>query len=409
MISRCTRISLPVRTAFWSLLFAASLFCASARADDLKLEGNREEGSARVARRATGVELTDGEQAAPAAPLDGAILEATQELSPRMKRLRSDLRRCLDHYHGQRFDVARFAPWDVMHMLIAFGVDTEIRVGARDVNAIGWLCWNQPCRGQRLLRVIDGQVYGTVGVGVEGHEGQFLSMLAQSRVSKDFEIRAYGRRFTVADLIESEKRTCRSGTELTFKLIALSHYLPSDAKWIADDGETWSIPRLIKEELKQPINGAACGGTHRMMGFAYAVYKRKLRGEPITGQWKRAEKYVSDYHDYMFKIRNPNGSFSTNWFRGRGDSGDIARYVQTTGHMLEFLLFSLPKDELDDERVVKSVEFLTDLMWRHRDRGWHVGARGHALHALVIYDQRMFGAEPGKRSRPKVARQAATR
>ncbi len=363
--------------------------------------------SARVARRAADVDV-DGEEAAPATPLEPAILPVHPQRSPRLTRLRGDLRRCLDYYYRQRYDLARYTPWDVMHMLIAYGVDTQVRYNGRDVNAIGWLCWNQPCRGQRLLRVIDGRVYGTVGVGVEGHEAQFLAMLAQSRVPKDFEIRAYGRRFTVTDLIESEKRTCRAGTELTFKLIGLSHYLPSDAEWTATTGERWSIPRLIREELAQPISGSACGGTHRMMGFAYAVYKRRQRGESITGEWKRAATYVRDYHEYMFKLQNPNGSFSTNWFRGRGDSGDIDRYVQTTGHMLEFLLFSLPEDQLDDERVVKSVEFLTRLLWRHRDRSWHIGSRGHALHALAIYDQRMFGAKPGERTQAQVARKSAS-
>ena len=348
--------------------------------------------------------------AAPGAePLDRTLPGAEPELSPEFKRLRTDLRRCLDHYYAQRFDVATFTPWDIMHMLIAFGVDTKVRASGRDVNAIGWLCWNLPCRGQRLLRVVDGKVYGTVGYGVEGHQGQFLAMLAQSRVPKTFELRVAGRKFTVEDLVQSEMRTCQSGKELTFKLIGLAHYLPSDAKWKSQNGESWSIPKLIREEMKQPISGAACGGTHRMMGFAYAVYKRRRRGEPITGEWKRAETYVKDYHKYMFTLQNPNGSFSTNWFEGRGDSGDIDRYLQTTGHMLEFLVFSLPEDQLDDPRVVRSVRFLVDLMWKHRDRGWHVGARGHALHALELYHQRFFKAEPGYRTRPqRVARRTAS-
>ena len=356
-----------------------------------------------------GAEVRSDRAVPDAEPIDRALPGAEPALSAELKQLRTDLRRCLDHYYAQRFDVATFTPWDIMHMLIAFGVDTKVRASGRDVNAIGWLCWNLPCRGQRLLRVVDGRVYGTVGYGVEGHQGQFLAMLAQSRVPATFELRVAGRKFTVEDLVKSEMRTCQSGKELTFKLIGLAHYLPSDAKWKSQNGESWSIPKLIREEMKQPISGAACGGTHRMMGFAYAVYKRRRRGEPITGEWKRAETYVKDYHKYMFTLQNPNGSFSTNWFEGRGDSGNIDRYLQTTGHMLEFLVFSLPEDQLDDPRVVRSVRFLVDLMLKHRERGWHVGARGHALHALEIYHQRFFKAEPGYRTRPqRIARRATT-
>jgi len=49
-------------------------------------------------------------------------------------------------------------------------------------------------------------------------------------------------------------------------------------------GEPWSIQRLVQEELKQPIRGAACGGTHRLMGFSYAVNKRVKRGKPVVGR-----------------------------------------------------------------------------------------------------------------------------
>ena len=68
------------------------------------------------------------------------------------------------------------------------------------------------------------------------------------------------------------------------KLIGLVHYLPPDTTWKNNMGQTFDIPRLIREELKQPIVGAACGGTHRLMGFSYAVQKRKKQGLPITGQ-----------------------------------------------------------------------------------------------------------------------------
>src|SRR5262249_58545401 len=133
--------------------------------------------------------------------------------------------------------------------------------------------------------------------------------------------------------IETEKLGCQANTELTFKLIALSHYLDSDATWRSHTGQEWSISRLIQEEIKQPIRGAACGGTHRLMGLSYAVRKRQQKGGEIDGQYLRAQKYVSDYHQYTLSLQNPDGSFSTEWFTGRGNRQDLARRCQTTGHI----------------------------------------------------------------------------
>jgi hypothetical protein len=214
----------------------------------------------------------------------------------------------------------------------------------------------------------------------------------------DYPIIVDRKRMTVADLVQAEQRTCRPNSELTFKLIALSHYLDSDAKWKDTRGGQWSIPRLIREELAAPINGATCGGTHRLMGFSYSVRKRKQSGRPVTGQWKRAEKYIEDYHRYAFRFQNRDGSFSTSYFRARANRPDIGRRLETTGHILEWLVYSLPMDELDDPKTVRSVEYLADLMLKHRNRNLPVGPRGHAIRALVLYDERVFGAVPGQRS-----------
>ena len=64
-----------------------------------------------------------------------------------------------------------------------------------------------------------------------------------------------------------------------------------------------AIERLIAEELKQPVIGTTCGGTHRMCGFGYTVRKRELRAQPMTGDWARAQKFVRDYVDYTYKLR----------------------------------------------------------------------------------------------------------
>ena len=60
------------------------------------------------------------------------------------------------------------------------------------------------------------------------------------------------------------------------------------------------------------------------------------------------------------------------------------------------MVYSLPQDQLDQPRVVKSVDFLTQMMVDNRYRKWKVGPKGHALHALVLFDQRVFGTTSGE-------------
>ena len=318
-------------------------------------------------------------------------LNDNSEMSRELTLLRGNVRKCLAIYRQKHENAATRSPWGIMHAMITFGAETEIYASGHKKNAIGWLCWNNACRGMRLLRLENGRIQGNEGPGLQGHAGQFLALLAQCGVKSSSPIRVSGRDFTVADLIASEMASCKPKTELTFKLIGLSHYLKSDTAWRTSDGERWDIPRLIKEELAQPIVGAACGGTHRMMGFSYSVRVREKRGEPVTGEWLRAQKYVKDYVEYTFRLQNPDGSFSTKFYEGRGNSSDIQERLRTTGHLLEWLVFTMPEDRLLDPRLLAAVKYLSQLMLRNQDEKWEVGPKGHAVRALVLFDKRVSG------------------
>jgi hypothetical protein len=150
---------------------------------------------------------------------------------------------------------------------------------------------------------------------------------------------------------------------------------------------------LIREELAAPIRGAACGGTHRLMGYSYAVRKRVQQGKPVDGEFRRAQIYTQDYHRYTFSLQNPDGSFSTAWFERRGSEPSVDRRLKTTGHILEWIAFSLSDQELRDPRMVKAVDYLATLLLSDTRRTWEIGPLGHGLHALAIYHDRMFHGE----------------
>ena len=129
---------------------------------------------------------------------------------------------------------------------------------------------------------------------------------------------------------------------VNLNFIAFSHYLDSDETWKNAKGEEWSIPRLIREEIQAPINGAPCGGTHRLMGLSYAVRERQRQEAPVDGEFSRAATYVDDFHRYTFRLQNRDGSFSTEWFKRAAAKDDLDRRLQTSGHILEWLASSVP-------------------------------------------------------------------
>jgi hypothetical protein len=316
--------------------------------------------------------------------------------TPRFERLRANIARTLATYQRRPLNTAQHTPWEVMHGFIAFGIPTQVRVGgpAGDlVNAIGWSNMGGRCRGQVMLAAAGDRLVALKGVGVQGHSAQYLAILAQCRVAANSPITLGSKSFTVADLIEEEKLSCKAGTELTFALIGLAHYLPTDARWKSRDGVEWSLEKLVEEEIVQPIRGAPCGGTHRLFGLSYGCQRRLRATGGLDGAYLRADKYVRDYQGFtLAKLQNRDGSFSTEWFKYPADrDDDMDRKIQTTGHILEWLVASLDQDRLYEPRVVAAAEFLASALAAEPERAWKLGPLGHALHALNIYQERAWG------------------
>ncbi len=325
-----------------------------------------------------------------------------KKLTKGMQARRDRIRQCLDFYYDRPLRSAEDSPWSMMHHMLAWGIDSRILVHdtagkLRNISTIAWLCGNGACREERLLFLKEDRLHARVGAGLQGHDAQFLALLAQSRVSIKQSILVDGQEFTVADLIKEEQLTCRGRAELTFKLIAFAHYLPLDTKWQNDKGDDWSMERLIAEELRQPINGTTCGGTHRLMGFTYAAARRRQDGASMTGAWAQAEIVTRRHQQLAFRMQNPDGSFSSDFFRSSGNWGDIDRKLKTTGHVLEWLVFSLPHDELDNPQVLRATDYLCNLLASNRYYDWENGPLGHGIRALALYDERAFGGRPGHR------------
>ena len=173
-----------------------------------------------------------------------------QPLTRSQERLRTKIRRVLAHYYKRPLNTRDRSPWEIMHGILAYEVHSKVLRGGpqgEPVTAVGWLCFNQPCKKRTLMYINDEhELRVRVGPALQGHRGQLLAMLAQSGVSENYPMRVEGHDLTVADLIEMEKRTCFPRSELTFKLIGLMHYLPSDAKWVNEQGMEWDLPKMVQ-------------------------------------------------------------------------------------------------------------------------------------------------------------------
>ncbi len=317
-----------------------------------------------------------------------APIVQSKPLDPVLAKRLSRTEACLAYYLDNPESTSARSPWAVMHALLAFGNDYEMIHGQGRVNAIGWMCHNGTCRTQRIFTPNGIGFTPNVGGGVQGHEGQFLAILAQSNVPLNYPIQIGSAKFKVEDLVRYEMATCKEKSELTFKLIGLSYYLDSNKQWRANDGKVWTISKLIQEEMAQPIIGAACGGVHRLMGFSFSVRQRQLQGQPLNGQYARAAKFVRDYVEYTWQLQNPDGSFSTSWYEGRANEPNDERKVQTSGHMLEWLMYTLSDDELKNPRVGRAIDFLLTKIYDKRENKWPIGPRGHATRAVALYQGR---------------------
>jgi hypothetical protein len=335
-----------------------------------------------------------------------------KELAPALVALRDRVRRTLAVQASQPLNTRDNTMADILQFCLAFGCDTNVGEGGpggQKVNGITCLCWNMPCGGSEPLMISQGRITPRVGYGFQDSPGQMVAMLALSRVPIDYPVRVGDTVRTVADLVEYEKLSCRAGTDLAWRLVALSCYV-EQPQWKDSLGEQWSLERMVKEELALPTAGPQHAGAIRLLGLSYALDRRAKQGRPMEGDFARAKQFVEESQDYALKIQNDDGS----WGRpaaARGAAQDFSSVLFSTGRVLEWLALSLPADRLESPGMTKAVEQVAGLLSAPRYRSGvqsfsnkEIDALMHAAHALTVYDERVF--QPADTEKPTAQPQA---
>lgn len=283
-------------------------------------------------------------------------------------------------------------PWQIMHGLLALRQEYKIKVDGEKVSALNWLTERRFYKGQPIIEhtAHGGRFHTfTEPYAFEGHPNQFLAISTMSELPVDFAFKTTaGGQVTIQDMINNAKADVNDREEITWTLWALSRYLPVDTEWFSAAGEPWSIERLVQiQTYANPVD-AACGGTHGLFALSLARNSYLATGKPLRGIWLEADQKIKRFVAKSKSLQNEDGTFSTEYFKGPGESSDFGKRIATSGHILEFLMVAAQDDQLQQEWMQKAVFAVANDLVENRKEAADCGPLYHALHALVLYRQR---------------------
>ena len=304
---------------------------------------------------------------------------------------------------GRLLDTRVNGAWQVVHGILAFGDALPLASADGPTKALPYLLagggltgWRVRSGDHGLLAIIDeGSTTG------QGHPDQwmgYLSHCGSGGLPIDTPIEVAGRTYTLRDLLTQAQADVRPGREATWTLMALSRWLPSDAEWTAGDGRRWTVEDVVRMEARADVEGAACGGAHRLYALASALAARRRslgtsgQGTAPTGGWAEAQTRVEEHVELARAYQQADGGFSVHFFERPGTSADVFARLGATGHLFEFLVAALDDERLAEPWVTRAATRLVTLLEQTSDVDVECGALYHASHGVLLYRQRLCGA-----------------
>jgi hypothetical protein len=284
------------------------------------------------------------------------------------------------------------APYEIIHAGLALGPEAVIRdaENSRDITIAEYFCRGGPYLGQPLYAENQGDVWFARGkhlVEIETHPNQFLAYFAQMGLPRDFPIQTDNKTFTIADLVATAKRQFDPAEDATWTLITLLEYGDANEKWSNQFGQVFQVTDLVPSVVAE-LDGTqrVCGGTHALL--ALAISRRRLASNERSSE-AVLQVISSRLNTELQDVRQSqasDGGFAASW-AADVTQDELGAKLYATGHCLEWILLTLPPEELSSPWVVRAVGFLADALSSTNDGSRRVPAHYHALHALRMYKE----------------------
>ncbi len=301
--------------------------------------------------------------------------------------------------NSQRYLVANSnSPWQIFHGLLAYRKDFKVRVGDQKISAIEWVSTMEPQfdRQPLLLKTQHGAKFHpfTRPWAFEGHPAQTLALLSESHLPADYKLKIGAEEVTIGDFLHNAMMEVNTREEITWVLWALINYVKVDAQWVNEAGQPWSMELLVQHQVRAKVEGGPCGGNHGLFALVRARDKYLATGRPLRGAWLEADQKIQRYIQIARSLQNPDGSFSNEFYEGRGFSRDMNERFDTTGHTFEFLSVGLPASQLNEPWVRSAATVLANELYQHRRAQPSCGPMYHSLNALMNYRDRLRPPAP---------------
>ncbi len=287
-----------------------------------------------------------------------------------------------------------YTPWQIIHGILALRDQYILKRGNEYIRAIDYISSGPEFMGdswfQRTSTGGRARPYNNVPYAFEGHINQTLALICMSDFPLDHQFRVEGGgTVTMQDMVNTAQATVNSREEITWTLWFLTHYCDQMTTWTNNEGESWSMERMIQEQVEDSVIGAPCGGCHQLFALAYARNAYLVQHGELRGAWFEADQKLQGRIVAAQSMQNADGSFSAKYFKARGTAVDLDERIRTTGHMFEWLMMALPTSRLEEEWVRRAAaRIATDLINSVND-DTEMGGMYHACHSLVLYQQRM--------------------
>ena len=289
-------------------------------------------------------------------------------------------------------------PWQILHGILALRSEYQIKVDGQKSSALEWLANASSYQGTPM---VESTAYGglfhpfTTPYAFEGHPNQFLAIVTMSDLPASYVFTTKtGAKVTIEDMLKNAQMDVNDREEITWTLWAMARYLPTDSEWANKYGEPWSIERLVQIQTRAEVNSAACGGTHGLFALSLARNAALAAGRPLRGVWMEADQKIKRYISTTRSLQNGDGTFSSNYFAAPGYSTEFGKRIATSGHILEFLMVGASQQDMQQKWLQDGIRAVATDLIEHRKEPADCGPLYHALHSLVLYQQRIGYVDP---------------